>query len=79
MQHLTGFRTAIERVAQSRLVVWPASPALLVAAAGLCQQPGLLITDALTVALMQAHGLTRIASDDTDFDRVPGVTRYSPA
>ncbi len=78
-QGLTGFRTAIERVAQSRLVVLPASAALLVAAVGLCQQPGMLITDALTVALMQAHGLSKIASDDSDFDRVPGITRYAPA
>jgi predicted nucleic acid-binding protein len=44
-----------------------------------CQQPGLLITDALSIALMQTHGLTKIASDDSDFDRVPGITRYAPA
>ena len=79
LQSLTGFRTAIERVAQSRIVVLPASSALLLAAACLCQQPGLLITDALSIALMQAQGLTRIASDDGDFDRVPGITRYAPA
>jgi predicted nucleic acid-binding protein len=79
LQSLTGFRTAIERVVQSQMHILPASPALLVTAGGLCQQPGLLITDALTVALMQAHGLTKIASDDSDFDRVPGITRYSPA
>ena len=26
----------------------------------------------------RANGLTRLASNDTDFDRVPGLTRYSP-
>jgi predicted nucleic acid-binding protein len=78
-QALTGFRTAIERVAQSRIVVLPASGALLVAAVGLCQQPGMLITDAPTLALMQAHNLSKIASDDSDFDRAPGITRYAPA
>jgi predicted nucleic acid-binding protein len=45
---------------------------------GLCQQPGLLITGALSVALMQTHGEIKIASDDADFDRVSGITRYSP-
>ena len=79
MQSLTRFRTAIERVAQSRILVLPGSAALLVAAAGLCQQHGLLITDALSVALMQANSLTKLASDDADFDRVPGITRYAPA
>jgi predicted nucleic acid-binding protein len=38
----------------------------------------LLINDALIVALMQANGLSKIASDDRDFDRVPGLTRYGP-
>ena len=79
LQKLIRFRTAIERVAQSRIVALPASSALLMTAAGFCQHPGLLITDALSVALMQAHGLTKLASDDTDFDRVPGITRYAPA
>lgn len=79
LQSLTRFRTAIEHVVQSRIQILPATPALLVAAAGFCQQPGFLITDALTMALMQAHGLTKIASDDGDFDGVPGITRYAPA
>jgi len=48
-------------------------------AAVVSQSDGLLINDALTVALMRANGLTRIASEDADFDRVSGVTRYSPA
>jgi predicted nucleic acid-binding protein len=33
----------------------------------------------LTVAVMQAHGLDKVASSDPDFDRVPGLTRYAPA
>jgi predicted nucleic acid-binding protein len=39
----------------------------------------LLIIDAVTVGLMQANGLTKLASQDADFDRVPGLTRYDPA
>jgi predicted nucleic acid-binding protein len=30
------------------------------------------------VAVMQAHGLSKIASNDDDFDRVPGLTRSPP-
>jgi len=37
------------------------------------------MTDTLYVALMQARGLTKLASDDADFDRVPGLSRYAPA
>ena len=32
----------------------------------------LLSGDALIVAVMQAHGLTDLASHDADFDRYPG-------
>ncbi len=34
---------------------------------------------ALIVAVMQSHGLTNLASSDSDFDRVAGLTRYAPA
>jgi predicted nucleic acid-binding protein len=37
-----------------------------------------LTDDALIVALMQANGLAKIASDDRDFDRDPGLSRYAP-
>jgi predicted nucleic acid-binding protein len=79
LQNLTRFRTATETILQSRLQVLTIAPSLLGAAAAVSQQHGLLTNDALTLAWMQAHGLTRIASGDTDFDRVLGLTRYAPA
>ncbi|NLY01467.1 MAG: PIN domain-containing protein [Rhodopirellula sp.] len=54
-------------------------PALISIAASVSQTTGLLTNDALVVAVMQEHGLTDLASHDTDFDRVPGLTRYAPA
>ena len=77
-QSLTSFRSAVEHIQQSRVQVLTIAPALVVAAAGISQQVGLLINDALIVAVMQANGLTRLASNDADFDRVPGITRYAP-
>lgn len=38
----------------------------------------LLTGTALVVAVMQGHGLTHLVSNDADFDRVPGLIRYSP-
>ena len=75
---LTAFRQAIDRVLQSNLQVLTITPAMLATAVALCQQLGLLSNDALIVAVMQAHGLSKIASNDSDFDRVPGITRYAP-
>jgi predicted nucleic acid-binding protein len=79
LQGLAHFRTAVDTVLRSALRVLMIPPSLLGTAAGISQQHGLLTNDALVVAVMQAHGLTRLASHDTDFDRVPGLTRYAPA
>ena len=79
VQKLTAFRHAVDRVLQSNLQVLTITPVMLATAVILSQQIGLLTNDALIVAVMQAHGLSKIASGDTDFDRVPGIARYSPA
>jgi predicted nucleic acid-binding protein len=39
----------------------------------------LLSGDGLIVAVLQANGLTHLASQDADFDRVPGIIRYAPS
>jgi predicted nucleic acid-binding protein len=76
---LATFRNAIERVLQSKLRVLTVDPGFLATGAALCQQFGLLTNDGLIVTVMQANGLTDLASSDTDFDRVPGISRYAPA
>lgn len=79
VQKLSTFRTALEEVARSKLRVLTVTPGMLPTAAVICQQVGLLTNDGLVVAVMQGTGLTKIASNDSDSDRVPGLTRYAPA
>ena len=78
VRKLALFRTSVEKLLQGKLQVLIVTPALLAVAAGLCQQLGLLTNDGLIVAVMQTHGLTNIASNDSDFDRVTGIARYAP-
>jgi predicted nucleic acid-binding protein len=52
---------------------------LILSATRISRQHELLTGDALIVAAMQAHGLTAIASNDADFDRVSTLVRYTPA
>lgn len=78
VRKLTLFRTSVENLLQSKLQILLVTPALLAAGVALCQQLGLLTNDGLIVAAMQAHGLSKIASNDGDFDGVPGLTRYAP-
>ena len=75
---LTIFRQAIASVPKLNIQVIPITQQLLEVATLASQQFELLNGDALIVAVMQAHGLTHLASNDADFDRVPGLTRYQP-
>ena len=73
VQKLTNFRQAVEQVPQLGIRVLTIPPDLIATAAAISQHTGLLSNDALIVALMQANGLTKLASSDADFDRVPGL------
>jgi predicted nucleic acid-binding protein len=78
IQQLSSFRKAIEGVPQFGIQVLTIPVNLVATAAALSIQYGLLTNDALVIAVMQANGLTNIASSDADFDRVAGLTRYAP-
>jgi predicted nucleic acid-binding protein len=79
VQTLKRFRQAIQEIPLFNVGILAVDPALLDPAAEVSQQTGLLHNDALTIAIMRAHGLTNLASADPDFDRVPGITRYAPS
>lgn len=76
---MSKFRQAVAKVPQLNIQVLTVAESLVEIASGISQQTGLLSNDALIVAVMQACGLTNLASHDADFDRVPGLTRYAPA
>jgi predicted nucleic acid-binding protein len=79
VRKLGVYKTALEEIARSKIQVLGPGLLTLRNAADVCRRTGLLINDALVVAIMEEHGLTRLASHDGDFDRVPGLTRFAPA
>jgi predicted nucleic acid-binding protein len=79
VQQLTRFRQAVDLVAPLGIQVVAVDLALVSAAAARSQQYGLLTGEALIVAVMEQYRLTDLASNDADFDRVPGLTRHAPA
>jgi predicted nucleic acid-binding protein len=78
LQQLGRFRDALIQTAKLGLHMVAITDQHVVQAADLSCQFGLLTNDALILALMQAHGLGNLASNDGDFDRVPGLTRFAP-
>jgi predicted nucleic acid-binding protein len=79
VQQLVHFRSALQQVPQMGIQVLAIATPLVDAAAGISQSTGLLTNDAMVAAVMRANGLTNLASNDGDFDRVPGLARYAPA
>jgi predicted nucleic acid-binding protein len=79
VQKLSAFRRAVEEVPRLGIEVLPVERHLPPLAAALSQLHGLLINDGYILAAMQDQAITHLASHDSDFDRVPGLTRYAPA
>jgi predicted nucleic acid-binding protein len=79
VRNLPAFRAAVDEVRNSQIHVYPVDVNLVADATLLSQQFGLLSNDALLAAVMQHHGLVNLASADSDFDRVPWISRFAPA
>jgi predicted nucleic acid-binding protein len=78
VMRLTRFRQAIDELALVPVQILPVTGSHVSLAADVSIQHGLLTNDSLCVVVMRDNGLTHLASLDTDFDRVPGLTRYAP-
>jgi predicted nucleic acid-binding protein len=78
VQSLKRFRQAVQEIPLFGIRILTIDPSWWDPAAGISQQTGLLHNDALTIAVMRAHGFANLASADPDFDRVPGITRFGP-
>lgn len=72
VRRLVRYGQALDDLAAIPLPVLPVTGAQVSRAADVSRLHGLLTDDALIVTVMQDHGLTHLASNDADFDRVPG-------
>jgi predicted nucleic acid-binding protein len=78
VQQLILPRRGLDEITASRVQIVPVSGQQVSAAVDVSRQYGLLSADALIVVVMRDSGLSHLASNDADFDRVPGLTRYAP-
>ena len=75
---LTSHYQVVATVRGLRLHVEAITLELLARGADLSTQERLLTNDALTLAVMEHLGVTVLATNDDDFDTVPGITVYKP-
>ena len=78
IQKLVKSLQALDEIVRIGIQVLPVAAADILLAGDLSRLHGLLSGDALLLAMMQKSGLTQLASNDADFDRVPGIIRFGP-
>jgi uncharacterized protein len=67
-----------DRLMQMRLDIVPNEATMLPTMLAAAQTGKLLLGDAGIVVQMRTHGITHLATNDDDFDRVPGITVWKP-
>lgn len=75
---LGAFVEATKQLERLPIRLVPVDLTIIRQSAELAQQHGLLTNDAIIVALMQRHGISHLATNDDDFDRVPGIQVWKP-
>ena len=78
IKQLSQFQRSVQTIAGFGIRIVSVSALLVEAATTVSRQVGLLTGDSLIVAIMQNEGVSQLASHDADFDRVPGLVRYTP-
>jgi uncharacterized protein len=79
VSQLTQHRSAFDEISLLGIVILDVTKPIIPTAVDVSIQFGMLTNDALTIALMRNSGITMLASNDADFDRVPGIVRFAPA
>ncbi len=78
VRQLTWHKRGIDEIRAIDLKVLPVEGGDVSLAADVSSLHGLLTNDALIVVLMQRNGISHLASNDGDFDLVPGIIRFAP-
>ena len=76
---LTDYWRNTERILELNVLFLSTNERILRNAQSERQQSGLLTNDSMIVSCMRSFGITHLATNDTDFERVSGITVYSPA
>jgi predicted nucleic acid-binding protein len=67
-----------DRLLQVRMNILPIEPGMLPSAVAVVESEKLLLGDANIVVQMRTNDVTHLATNDDDFDRVPGITVWKP-
>ncbi|MGO8816233.1 MAG: type II toxin-antitoxin system VapC family toxin [Terriglobia bacterium] len=75
---LTDYWLNTQRMLALNLLFMPVNEAIIGNAQAVRQEAGLLTNDSMIVAGMREYGLFFLATNDSDFERVRGITVFKP-
>ena len=75
---LTEYWRHTERMLTLNLLFAPVNEIIIRTAQAVRREAGLLTNDSLLVAAMREYGLSYLASNDSDFERVASITVFNP-
>jgi predicted nucleic acid-binding protein len=78
VRELTRPTEVLRLVGAMPLTLLPVDLSILTDAQQVASADGLLANDALIVATMRRHEITHLATNDDDFDHLPGLTVWKP-
>ena len=78
VSQLTWPEKAFDYLRALPLLCFPGDSTQMDHALQITKRYGILTNDAISLAAMETQQIPLIASTDADFDRIPGITRFSP-
>lgn len=75
---LSDYWKNIENLLSLNLVFLPVNEAILIGAQAERQSASLLTNDSMIVSCMREYGVSFLATNDADFERVAGITIFKP-
>lgn len=78
VQQLSRYKTILRDLTQAKLMILPLTYRDLHASKQYREQYGLLTNESLLLAVMQRERIQYLATNDPDFERVPGIAVRQP-
>lgn len=78
VQQLTHYKTILSDLRQSRIDILPLTHRDLHNSRQFRDKYGMMTNDSILLAVMQREGIQYLATNDTDFERVPGIAVRMP-
>lgn len=79
VKQLTTYNENVSKIRRMNLTILSLTPDVLIKSEAIRKSEGLLTNDSFAVVFMRDSGLTKLATTDSDFERVSGLEVYKPA